>query len=321
MKSLLLCILATVSLSSLVMSTRAQTAKDLQSKYGPPAEVFQVKPGLSLTAKYTDEGLACEVDIVQRDVVFYSTVVMSNLPDPKSLRHDLGSGVKRIIADLMPEANKRGRKISSGKGQIGNCYGSDNDDYDLVKVSRNWEDCGIRSYSARIIWKTRPCKGTPVPEGSRDIEVLVYFTNPKLPEFANSCGAGEFVKRKVKPTKKLADAALRLLFAGPDVSEQAKGMEGLGPLGEYYRGVSIKGGVAVVNFRRGAEKHLHVQGPACRQEQVLTPIAETLKRFSTIKSVDYAINGKIIEEWDASRQRERRLQIVAGRSFNSTFSQ
>ena len=309
MRSLLLCIIATVSLSSLGMITRAQTAKDFRSKYGLPSEVFQINPGLSLTAKYTDEGLACEVDIVQRDVVFGSTVVMSNLPDPKSLRHDLGSDVKRIIAELMPEA-KRGRKISSGKGQIGNCYGNSTDDYDLVRVTRNWESCGTRSYSARMVWKTRRCKGTPVPMESREIEVLVYFTNPKLPEFANSCGAGEFVKRKVRPTKKLADAALRLLFAGPDVSEQAKGMAGLGQLGNYYRGVSIKDGVAVVNFRPGAEKFLHVLGPACEQERVLTPIAKTLKRFSTITTVDYAINGKIIEEWDASLRRDRKFSNV-----------
>ncbi|HET6671148.1 MAG TPA: GerMN domain-containing protein [Pyrinomonadaceae bacterium] len=299
MRSLLLCIIATVSLSPLGMLTRAQTAKDFRSKYGPPSEVFQINPGLSLTAKYTDEGLACEVDIVQRDVVIGSTLVSNNLPDPKTARYDLGRGVKRIIAEVMPEASKRGRTISTGKGQIGNCYGSSTDDYELVKVSRTWEDCGARSYSARIVWKTRRCKGTPVPVVSRDIELWVYFTNPKLPEWANTCGAGEFVLRKVAPTKRTADAALRLLFAGPNVSEQAKGMEGLGPLGEYYRGVSIKDGVAVVNFRPGAEKYLHVSGAACQQEQVLTPIVKTLKRFSSIKSVDFAINGKIIEEWDA----------------------
>jgi hypothetical protein len=87
-------------------------------------------------------------------------------------------------------------------------------------------------------------------------------------------------------------------------------MEGLGPLGKYYRGVSIKDGVAVVNFRPGAEKYLHVSGPACGQEQVLTPIVKTLKRFSTINSVDFAINGKIIEEWDASQRRDRKFPNV-----------
>ena len=299
MRSLLLFMILTVSLSSPGMLTRAQTAKDFRSKYGPPSEVFQINPGLSLKAKYTDEGLACEVDIVQR-----------NYPDPKTPRYDLGSEVKRITAELIPEANKRGRTISTGKGKIGNCYGSSTDDYDFLKVSRNWEDCGPRSYSAQIVLKTRRCKGTPEPVVSRDIEVMVYFTNPKLPEWANTCGAGEFVVRKVAPTKRTADAALRLLFAGPNVSEQAKGMEGLGPLGEYYRGVSIKDGVAVVNFRPGAEKYLHVLGPACGQERVLTPIVKTLKRLSTIKSVDFAINGKIIEEWDASLKRDRMFPNV-----------
>jgi hypothetical protein len=270
------------------MLTRAQTAKDLRTKYGPSAEVFQIKPGLSLTAKYTDEGLACEVDIVQRDI-----------PDPKTPRHDLGREVKRIIAELMPEPGKRGRTISTGKGEIGNCYGRSTDDYELVTVNSTWFDCGPRSYRARIVWKTRRCQGTPVPVVSRDIELWLYFTNPKLPEWANTCGAGDFVVRKVAPTKKTADAALKLLFAGPNVSEQAKGMVGLAPLGDYYRGVSIKEGVAIVNFRPGAEKYLHVSGAACQQEQVLTPIVKTLKRLSTIKSVDFAINGKIIEEWDA----------------------
>lgn len=287
MRFLLLCVTVSASLS-LGMSTRAQTAKELRTKYGPSAEVFQIKPGLSLTAKYTDEGLACEVDIVQRDV-----------PDPETARQDLGREVKRIIAQLMPQPGRRGRTISTGMGEIGNCYGRSTDDYDLVRVSSNWEDCGARSYSARIVWKTRRCQGTPLPVVSRDIELWIYFTNPKLPDWANTCGAGEFVVRKVAPTKQTANAALKLLFAGPMVAEQAKGMVGLAPLGDYYRGVSIKDGVAIVNFRPGAEKYLHVSGAACQQEQVLTPIVKTLKRFSTIKSVDFAINGKIIEDWDA----------------------
>ena len=137
-------------------------------------------------------------------------------------------------------------------------------------------------------------------QGTRkEVELMVYFTNPNLPEWANTCGAGEFVKRKTLVTKRPADAALRLLFAGPTDAEKAKGMESLAPLGDYYLGVSIKRGVATVNFKPGAEKYLYVLGPNCRQEQVLTPIANTLKRFPSIKKVDYAINGKVIEEWDA----------------------
>jgi spore germination protein GerM len=134
---------------------------------------------------------------------------------------------------------------------------------------------------------------------SPEIELQIYFSNPKLPAWANDCGAGEFVQRKVPVTKRPADEALRLLFAGPTPAEKAKGMESLPPLGKYYLGVAIRRGVAVVNFRPGAEEHLHVSGAACQQEQVLTTIEKTLKQFSTIKSVKYAINGKIITEWDA----------------------
>jgi hypothetical protein len=131
------------------------------------------------------------------------------------------------------------------------------------------------------------------------ITLKLYLTNTKLPEWANSCGAGEYVTRTTASTKRPAHAALKLLFAGPTAEEKAKGMESLAPLGDYYIGVSIVRGVAVVNFRPGAEKYLYVNGAACQQEQALTPIEKTLKQFSSVRSIKYAINGKIITEWDA----------------------
>jgi spore germination protein GerM len=132
-----------------------------------------------------------------------------------------------------------------------------------------------------------------------DIEIKVFFSNPKLPAYENDCGAGEYVTRKIPATRTVADAALRQLFAGPTEAEKAKGMEGIASLGKYYRGVSIRKGVATVNFRPGAEEHLRVNGPLCMQDQVLVQIVNTLKQFGTIKSVEYAINGKVIKEWDA----------------------
>lgn len=133
----------------------------------------------------------------------------------------------------------------------------------------------------------------------REVKVKLFFVNQNHPDWQNTCGGGEFVNRKIPATRRIADAALRLLFAGPTAEEKAKGMEGIAPLGDYYLGVSIKRGVAIVNFRPGAEEHLHTSGPVCMQEAVLTPINKTLTQFPTIKSVEYAINGKIIEEWDA----------------------
>ena len=133
--------------------------------------------------------------------------------------------------------------------------------------------------------------------GKREIKLKLFFTNPNHPDFANTCGAGEFVERRIPATKRLADASLRLLFAGPNTQEKAKGMESLSQLGRFYLGVSIKRGVAIVNFRPEAEEIL--QGTACEQEQILTPMHKTLTQWNTIKRVEYAINGKMIEEWDA----------------------
>lgn len=140
---------------------------------------------------------------------------------------------------------------------------------------------------------------SPVRRGMRELKLQIFFTNPNHPDFQTTCGAGEFVERRIPPTKRLADAALRLLFAGPTAEEKAKGMESLEKLGAFYIGVSIRRGVAVVNFRPGAEEHLYTGGPICMQEQALTPIEKTLTKLGTIKKVGYAINGKLIEEWDA----------------------
>ena len=131
----------------------------------------------------------------------------------------------------------------------------------------------------------------------RGINLKLFFTNPNHPDFATTCAAGEFVWRKIPATKWVADAALRQLFAGPTAEEKAKGMESIERLKPYYLGVSIKRGVAVINFRAGAETYLN--GTACEQEQLHTPMVKTLTQFSTIKTIEFAINGKIIEEWDA----------------------
>lgn len=93
--------------------------------------------------------------------------------------------------------------------------------------------------------------------------------------------------------------ALRLVFAGPTSQEKVKGMGSPTALGQYYRGVSIQEGVAVVNFRSGAQQHLYVSGPVCMTEKALAPLQKTLLQFRTVKSVNYAINGKIIKDWDA----------------------
>lgn len=147
MRYIFLCVIVIILLSPFALLTKAQTSKDLRTKYGPPSDLFQISPGLSLTARYTAEGLACEIMIVQRDV-----------PELQAqARFNMGVDVGKIIDELIPVA-KRGRRINHpGTGEVGDCYDRKINDYEFVRVSTNWLQCGNRSYNAQIVWKERQC--------------------------------------------------------------------------------------------------------------------------------------------------------------------
>ena len=137
----------------------------------------------------------------------------------------------------------------------------------------------------------------PAQTAKPQMKITIYLPSPD--ETVSDCGAVRAATRKIAPTKQTANAALTLLFAEPLAAEKSAGVQSLATLGDYYVGVTIKKGTAIVNFRTGAEKFLFVSGPICRQTQVLTAIEKTLLQFASIKSVEYAIDNVIIEDWDA----------------------
>jgi spore germination protein GerM len=123
------------------------------------------------------------------------------------------------------------------------------------------------------------------------------------------------VERDVKKTKSVADAALRELLKGVGEKEKSMGListyepkdivtgrdecqtDKMKGLGAYLIGVTIRKGVAIVNFKPEAECYL--QTAITAGEYVTKPIEATLKQFKSIKKVEYAINGKVITDWDA----------------------
>ena len=123
------------------------------------------------------------------------------------------------------------------------------------------------------------------------------------PKFGSDCSAGEWVKRKIPIRKKTeeqaAEVSLRQVFAGPTTEEEATGLFNISALGKYFIGVTIKKGTAIINFKPGAEEFLHVNGSICESMTWLAAMTKTLKQFPTVKTVEYAIDGKIIEDWDA----------------------
>lgn len=123
------------------------------------------------------------------------------------------------------------------------------------------------------------------------------------------------VERTVKRTNRVAETVVRELLKGVNENERKMGLtsayavenlitgrdecarEKMKPLAAYFLGVSIKRGTAIVNFRPAAECYL--QSTVTMMNFVMDPIDATLKQFPTIKRVEYALDGKIITEWDA----------------------
>ena len=142
----------------------------------------------------------------------------------------------------------------------------------------------------------------------QNITLRVFFLDSKDPRSETDCAVTRVVTRTVSVTPRVADTALRELFKGPTTAEQSAGLataftpnantgEATQMLGEYYLGVSIKNETAIVNFSRLALGYLN--SPACLQVAVKAPIIDTLKQFSTVKKVEFAIDGEIYTEWDA----------------------
>lgn len=162
----------------------------------------------------------------------------------------------------------------------------------MQKLATNAWATGLRCFGVLLV-----CLLIVNGISARPIQIKLYFSN--FTKNYNDCGSVGIAYRKIRKTNDLAGASLRLLFAGPTFKEKTRGLERIKKLGTFYIGVTVKNHKAIVNFRPGAEKYLYVSGPICMSQTVLAPIEKTLLQFKNIRSVDYAINGKIIEDWDA----------------------
>ena len=84
-----------------VSSVVAQRAAELQSKYGPPVDVFVMRPGLLMTATYAADGSVCEMRIIE------ARTSGSNI----GLRTPLTiETVPALIEQLVPESERGARR-------------------------------------------------------------------------------------------------------------------------------------------------------------------------------------------------------------------
>lgn len=128
------------------------------------------------------------------------------------------------------------------------------------------------------------------------------------------------VERKVDSALNVLDLALKELLKGPTDEEKRMGLSSrffpgdvadyntdcqikrdlkvLKPLRDYYLGVRIgKDGIAVIDFKKDAMCYL--ENTPANSYEVMEPIRQTATQFKSVKDVQYSIEGKVIEGWDA----------------------
>lgn len=162
---------------------------------------------------------------------------------------------------------------------------------------------GVRSANAD------PLETTASAEPSvSTLQIKLYFGDAAIVA-ERDCRATKSVIRTIAKTPRVADAALRLLFQGVTPDEKKLGLTSsfagltdseskpVEPLLNYYKGITITNGVATVKFSNPALTYLN--NTACIQATVKAPIEDTLLQFPSVKSIQYSIDGKIFDQWDA----------------------
>jgi len=125
-------------------------------------------------------------------------------------------------------------------------------------------------------------------KSAETIKVKVYFNNDKMdPEF--SCNKVFPVEREVPKTQAVARAALEELLKGATEEEKNQGFFTSINSGVKIQSLSIKDGVAKVDFDEQLEFQV---GGSCRVAAIRAQITQTLKQFPTVDNVIISINGR-----------------------------
>ncbi len=119
--------------------------------------------------------------------------------------------------------------------------------------------------------------------------VKVFFGNTKEDPQMTDCSFVHAVERRIVRTTAVARAALDELLRGPFASEQKDGyFTSLNP-DSGLKSVTVQNGIAYAEFDERLDKAV---GGSCRVSAIRAQITQTLKQFSTVKSVVISINGR-----------------------------
>ncbi|MFA5133488.1 MAG: Gmad2 immunoglobulin-like domain-containing protein [Patescibacteria group bacterium] len=118
--------------------------------------------------------------------------------------------------------------------------------------------------------------------------VKLFFNNNNLdPQI--SCNKVFSTTRIIPPQQTIGNAALNLLLKGPSADEKNSGFYTSINPGVTLKKLTISNGVARADFDEQLESQV---GGSCRVSAIRAEITQTLKQFSTVKSVIISINGR-----------------------------
>jgi len=122
-------------------------------------------------------------------------------------------------------------------------------------------------------------------------EVEIFFGNMVLSSSneQDECKRVYKTFRYVPKTLSIAKVAIEELLRGPTDAEMLSGFFTSIPAGSKLNNISIKDGIAYVNFDETTESG----GGSCSMASRVAQITQTLMQFPTIKSIVISINGRI----------------------------
>ena len=145
--------LITISLMilSLGVSGVSQTTADFDKKYGSPLKEYEVRPGILMTATYSDDGQVCKIFVERRH--FSETAFDQQLHLPQET-------INELIDELVPAALRGSKAKGDGVSRITGQLSEQVHDYENVSITvlAGVASGDCNGGAALIIrWKNRSC--------------------------------------------------------------------------------------------------------------------------------------------------------------------
>jgi len=150
-------------------------------------------------------------------------------------------------------------------------------------------------------------------------KIKLYLGNSEKNPQSEDCGKVFAVSRDIPKTKAVAKATLQELFKGVTKEEKAKNYESLfsNESSSILIGINIRSGAAYVNLRNSIRESVSAASTSCGRDMFFAQVEETLKQFSSIKKVFFAIEGKPADfyDWMEIDKCPKELGKCSGKNF------